>query len=176
VPEALAAMGDGADDWMQSAANIDLSAETRGALIAALEKFSDPAGWIAMDHGGQVDGNLRLAKFAGATNWQGATFQGFPSSVFITRDAAAPDRAVLSLEVDRAAPVTQLRYNGTVAGSSTASLSGNLRSAPLTVFSRTSGVAPFPGRYYGHVLRGGAMTSAELATAETYLMRRIGLA
>jgi hypothetical protein len=171
--------GDGADDWMQSAANIDLSGSPQATLIGAIEILSRSVSTWPLSFPGLGTGAVNIIADPDTSNrWRFIIYNDTGVStqrIHLAPFYPAPDRAVITGVVTDTS--LDLRRNAVLIGSG--GFTGPLTAfsnARLTILARNTGQNAARARYYGHVLRGGAMTAAELATAETYLMRRIGLA
>lgn len=166
---------DGVDDWLRTDASIDLAPFTDVTAVLAMERLINIGGThVFLNHGSTETGALAILKFNSAPQigmWAHgsttATSQLFPP----------PSREVITAQAARVigGPLI-LRRNLEIIATATASVEIPGISAQAAIAGRSNGNLRAAMRYYGHVLRGGAMTAAELATAETYLMRRIGLA
>lgn len=173
IPDAYYLQGDGVDDHMTTSDTVNMSTLTKARLVAGLEKFTDVNSFYAVSHGLDASGgNLSINKTAGNAQWT-ARSRGTGGLATSTALAiAAPDRAVLTADVNRATNFLQLRYNNAAQTASAVALGGSGLNATLAVLAQPSGALPMNGRWYGHAY--ADMTDADLARVQQYFASRLG--
>jgi hypothetical protein len=167
--------GDGVDDHMTTSETVNMSTLTKARLVAGLEKFTDVNAFYGVSHGLDASGgNLSIFKAATLPQWAARTrsFVGAGTSTSTVLSVPAPDRAVLTADVNRTTDFIQARYNNAPATASTVALAGNMRNDTLAVLAQPNGDLPMNGRWYGHAY--ADMTDADLARVQQYFASRLG--
>jgi hypothetical protein len=167
--------GDGVDDHMTTSETVNMSTLTKARLVAGLEKFTDVNFFYAVSHGLDASGgNLSIFKGANFAQWTARTrsFVGAGISTSSVLSVPAPDRAVLTADVNRTTDFIQARYNNAPATASTVALTGNMRNDTLAVLAQPNGDLPMNGRWYGHAY--ADMTDADLARVQQYFASKLG--
>jgi hypothetical protein len=158
---------------MTTSETVNMSTLTKARLVAGLEKFTDVNAFYGVSHGlDATSGNLSINKTAGNAQWT-ARSRGTGGLATSTALAiAAPDRAVLTADVNRATNFLQLRYNNAAQTASAVALGGSGLNDTLAVLAQPNGSLPMNGRWYGHAY--ADMTDADLARVQQYFASRLG--
>ena len=175
IPDAYYLQGDGVDDHMTTSETVNMSTLTKARLVAGLEKFTDVNSFYGVSHWLDANGgNLSIFKAATLPQWAARTrsFVGAGTSTSTVLSVPAPDRAVLTADVNRTTDFIQARYNNAPATASTVALTGNMRDDTLAVLAQPNGDLPMNGRWYGHAY--ADMTDADLARVQQYFASRLG--
>lgn len=180
---------DGVDDFMVSAAPLNLSASDKLTMWAGLEKRSDAVVGVFFETSTSIVGI-----YPGSLNWvipaysgsQGVAFNVRGSSAIASRIAdwgAAPRGTVMSCVYDIAGAdqATEVfpRINGAVPVQTNAgnpSGTGNFGTYTAYLGMRGGATLPFNGRLYGLVIRGGVSDAGTIAAVEAVLRYKIGAA
>jgi hypothetical protein len=140
IPDAYYLQGDGVDDHMTTSETVNMSTLTKARLVAGLEKFTDVNSFYGVSHGLDASGgNLSINKTAGNAQWTARSrgTGGLATSTALAIDA--PDRAVLTADVNRATNFLQLRYNNAAQTASAVALGGSGLNATLAVLAQPNG-------------------------------------
>lgn len=170
---------DGTDDSMVSAA-MDLTTSASLTVCAGFRKESDVNIAILAEFSSNLNTNtgawyiatpIEAAKpglaFVGkGTEAQYNDVAGYPS----------PTLAVLTGQMDIAAPNLNMRINGVQSSNTTSSMgTGTLGNYPLYLGTRGGAAGQnFKGRFYGLVVRSANSTAPEVTTLETYMNSKTG--
>lgn len=166
---------DGVDDFLQTS-TIDLSLTNKATCCAAFRKLSDAAGMVVAELSPDLNTSaggfyLLAPSSAGATNIAASskgTVASYQSNS--VSQLAAPVSALVSLQLDIAAPALTIRRNGTLAVSNAQTQgSGNYGAWPLYIGARSGSNLPFSGRIYSILVRGAATNVATVVKTESIL-------
>lgn len=162
---------DGFDDFLTTAATLNLAATDKLTIFAGLRKLSDAAAGFVAGNAVASTGSVGDFSLYSPLLSDGHAFRirgsGLNSSASFS-NAAAPDTAVLTVDIDMArADGFQGRgrrnQSAFVDGGAGAG-NGAFRDATLYVGRRGTGTLPFSGHLYALVIR-GATTAVETITA-----------
>ncbi len=160
--------GNGVNQYMATSANVDMSSVSAAAMVAGLEVLDKSVGSWLVSHPGLGAGALNITSDASPSErWRSILYND--SEVSTQRatpsDYPAPDRAVITAEVETTDLVLRRNAAELSRGAYTGPLTG-LADAPLAVLARNTGAAPANARWFGHTFCN--MTAAELARTEAY--------
>jgi len=166
---------DGVDDGMATA-SIDFSGTDKVTVFAAVRKLSDAANGVVVESGASalsVDGTFAIfAPTSTGTNDFRFAYRGTTTRTATASSLAAPITRIITGTGDIAAPSTQIRANGTDAGSSVNSLgTGNLTAQVLNVFARNGAGSWFNGQCFGLIVAGGSYPLSTIQRVERILSR-----
>lgn len=171
--------GDGVDDFLQSAANVDLSATDAVTWVAAVSKISDAAAAVVAEHTASAEANAGYA--IKAPDGASATIAGYSRGTLTATGSAgslaSPSIGVLSLQAKISTDALTLRRNGSsVATSASDQGTGNYASAVGYLFSRAGTGSFFSGSLMSDIVAPGrTLTSTELDRAERYAAAQAGV-
>lgn len=175
------ALFDGSDDWLVTAANLNLSGTDEVTVIAGVDKRSDAATGVV------IELTASASSFNGAFvvyNEGGSGKQGWGYNSRGTAQAVAqvvagypaPITNVLTGLGDISNDVCVLRLNGTeVASVTTDQGTGNYSSNLLYLGRRGGTTLPLNGRITQLIIIGRVLTTDELALVEGYVAQRSGV-
>lgn len=172
---------DGVDDFLVTAANMDLSGTNKVTVLSGVRKNSDAAIAMVCEHSSASTTAVLFAVFAprgNATANYSFRSRGTTTTVDATSPStfAAPGTDVLTGQADTGAPLTLLRVNGTEqATSATVQGATNYRADLLYIGRRFNATLPFNGKLYQLIVRGAATAAGPLAQAELYVAGRTGI-
>lgn len=173
---------DGVNDWLTSAANLDLSGTDTLTVIYGVRKLSDAAAGMVAELSATTASNagtfLLGAPITAAANY-GWNARGdiLPATYVSPSNFPAPHSAVLTGTCDISADATSLRVNGAVTNTDAADRGlGNFGSYPLYEGRRGGATIPFNGPIYAGLIIGRLLTPTELAQAEAWVASKSGVA
>jgi hypothetical protein len=167
---------DGVDDSL-STGTVDFTATDKMTVWAGVHKASDVNGVVAELSAASTTNAGAFALFmpSAALNdiyWRNAgTVIANASAVY-----AAPTSKVVTGIGDIAGDIDTLRVNGVVAAATTTDQgTGNYGNHVFYIGRRGGSSLPFNGRIYSLIVRGAATTASQIAQAERYIARRMGV-
>jgi len=169
---------DGVDDGLATA-NIAFTASDKIMLAAGVRKLSDAVSGVVLETSAVWASNAGafglFAPSSSAANYGFASRGSGVGGSTIQAGFASPNTSVLVGLGDIANDRADLRINGTQYGNATLDQgTGNYGTYPLYIGRRAGTSAPFNGRLYGAIVRGGAVTADQLAQVETWLNAKTG--
>jgi hypothetical protein len=178
---------DGFDDGMVTN-TIDFTGTDKMTVWAGVTKLSDAAGGSPIELGtnsGSVAGSFSLqAPNGAAANNYYALVKGAVNATSGGFTALAPTSNVITQQMNLAGTdqttTIQMRSNGAAKDISGQGVGANpgggaFVNAPIYLFRRAGTSLPFNGRDYGQIVRGAASTASQIANAERYIARAMGL-
>lgn len=165
-------------DFMRTAASVNPGSD-KVQIFTGLRKMSDTTSAIAIEHG---NGSATNVAYVSAPSAAGANSYRFGSAgsgqqvAGTGAFAVAPDTSVITGIGDIAAPLSQLRRNGAVVETNTASQgTGSYNSSIIYVGGRTGTSLPFDGYVFGALMCFGAnLTGTQVSDAEAWMNGKTG--
>jgi len=169
---------DGTSSAMATSA-IDFTGTSKMSVFAGLTKLSDAAQTAVAELSATIATNngsfLLTAPNSAAANYNFSS-KGTTQVDNTVTTYASPNTSVISGLADISAPSNIIRVNGVQAGSSASSQgTGNFGNYPLFIGSRNNASLRFNGRLYGMVVRGAAMSAAQIIPTERWLAGKTGV-
>ena len=171
---------DGSDDSMGTAGSVDFSGTDKLTLLSGVTKLSDAATAVLVElttSASSNDGGFNV--FAPHSNGLATYYTSSRGTTQVAAFAsgyAAPNSAVVTGIGHISGDIAQIRVNGSVGATTTTDQgTGNYANAALHLFSRAGSSLRFNGRFYGAVICGAERTTAQIAQAERWMARRMGV-
>lgn len=171
------ALFDGSDDFLVTAANLNLSGTDEVTVSAGVDKRSDTAGVVTeLSASVGFPGTFLLYSSAsGNPNYQWVS-NGTSLTTLTVSTPASPDTAVMTGQSDVSAPLMLLRRNGSQIGQNTTNQgTGNYSNALLYVGRRGGSNLPFNGRITQLLVLGRRLEEPELSRLERWFGERTGV-
>jgi len=168
---------DGIDDHFFASA-IDLTTVNKMTVISGVKRLSNAAGGIIAELGtnGAQAGIFTMADpITSSLGWLYRSRGTLAATAQQATIDAAPQTSVLTGVSDIAAPMCQIRRNGTLMISDPQSQgTGNYGNNIMVIGSRNGASLFFNGHLYGLIVRAAASTANELTTAEEWMNAKTG--
>jgi hypothetical protein len=171
---------DGFDDSSYTASSLDLSGTDKVTVWAGVFKNADGSTALLAEFTANSGTTAGAFAVFGQVGTNSIRFRsgGSPAGTFGDADGSVPAPAsrVVSGIGDIAGDISTLRLNGVQAGTSANDQgTGNYANAILNIGRRNNTSAPFNGKIYTIIIRGGVTDAATLALTERYVGSRMGI-
>ena len=170
---------DGVDDFMVTAASIDLSATDKVTIFAGVAKITDAAIGMVAEFSANagaagIAGTFYLLNGDGTRRW--STYGRGTIGILAYEGTAAPDAAVLTASHDIAGDLSTIRRNGVAGVGGAGDMgAGNFGNHLMYVGRRAGTSLPFNGRIYQLPIRGAATSDAQVAAVEAQIAAKMGI-
>ena len=167
---------DGSDDSLVTN-SVDFSATDEMTVIAGVRKLTDSSypmivessvNWSANNGAFSLSGNLN--------NGYAWSSRGTGGATVLTTDYLAPVTTVLGLQSHIAGPSLELRANGSLVNTSSATQGlGNYGNWPIYIGRRGGSTLPYTGHIYQLIIRGKTTPTGKLLEAERFVGKKTGV-
>jgi hypothetical protein len=163
---------DGTDDFAQTN-SVDFSGGDSIMVAAAIRKQSDAALGVVAELSATLASNngtfLLSAPNSAAANFNFSS-KGTAAAANTVTTFTSPIGAVIVADADISSDSNNIRINGGAATAVTDDQgSGNYGNYPIYLFRRGGTANPFNGRFYGAVIRAGAISSSDVSNVTSFL-------
>lgn len=173
---------DGIDDWLQTVGSVDMTGGDKLSVFVGEKKSVDGAQGVLVEFSASSGANGTWAMFAplGSSSVYGSRSLGTTDCLLSTTPTNYPAlRGIpdaLTLLGDISAPRQTLRVNGAQYQTTATQGNGNYANQPIYIGRRGGASQPFAGNLYGVIVRAAASNDAQIASAERFINKQMGLA